>query len=118
LDAVKLSREWSCEALPPQYLDDPALGLVAGLHVRGGRRVWVQAPSHAPRVAVVHFEDVCGRALGAVDYAGLFERAEALAIREIPRLGRERLDSARRFVTLVDEAYEAGAVLVLEPAGG
>lgn len=116
--------DWSNEAVPPRYLGDPTWGALCGIQIKGGRRAWVQLPDNrvggpvqAPGAAVAHFEDLCGRALGAVDYAGIFSSASLLCLRGVPLLTEKRVDAARRFVTLVDEAYEAGVVLVLESDG-
>jgi cell division protein ZapE len=57
-------------------------------------------------VARFDFNDLCGSALGAGDYLALAIRFEALVIDDIPRLGPENFDVARRFIVLVDALYE------------
>ncbi len=69
-----------------------------------GRRLRV--PKAARRVAWCGFEDLCGRALGPADYLALAERFDAVIVTGIPKLGRNRRDVAKRFVTLIDALYD------------
>ncbi|BBK34166.1 cell division protein ZapE [Stella humosa] len=80
-----------------------------------GRRLAV--PKAARRVAWFGFEDLCGRPLGPADYLALAERFDAVILSGIPRMGRDRRDVAKRFVTLVDALYD-GRVRFLCSAEG
>jgi cell division protein ZapE len=60
----------------------------------------------ARRVAWFGFEELCGRPLGPADYLALAERFDAVIVSGIPRLGRDRRDVAKRFVTFVDALYD------------
>jgi len=53
------------------------------------------------------FQHLCGRALGAADYLALAEAARVLLIDDIPQLGSDNFNEAKRFVTLIDALYEA-----------
>lgn len=58
------------------------------------------------------FYDLCGRPLGPADYLALAGAAKVLLIDEIPQLGSENFNQAKRFVTLIDALYEAGVKLI------
>lgn len=57
------------------------------------------------------FADLCDRPLGPADFLALTEAVRVLVIDDIPRLSRARNNEAKRFVTLIDAAYEAGTRL-------
>ena len=68
----------------------------------------------APGVAVCDFVDLCARPLGAADYGALAQSFHIVALRNVPRFTRATHNEARRFITLVDELYEARCVIFLE----
>ena len=59
------------------------------------------------------FEQLCGTALGPQDYLAIAERFHTLFLEDVPILGPDNHQAARRFVTLVDALYEAGTRLVV-----
>ncbi len=77
----------------------------------GGRRL--EVPHAAGGVAWLTFADLCGTARGAADYLALTARYPALILEGVPRFGPERASEARRFMTLVDAAYERHTLLVI-----
>ncbi|QMU59961.1 MAG: cell division protein ZapE [Boseongicola sp.] len=79
-----------------------------------GRKVSV--PTYANGVARVQFHDLCGQPLGPADYLALAEAVKVLILEDIPRLGSENYNQARRFVTLVDALYEAKVRLIATAA--
>ncbi len=76
----------------------------------------VEVPDYASGVARARFWDLCGRPLGAADYLALAERVRVLILENVPRLGSENYNEAKRFVTLVDALYEARVRLVMSAA--
>lgn len=56
-------------------------------------------------VAMVNFEDLCGKALGNSDYMALCRSIHTLVLTDVPTLSLERRDFLRRFIWLVDELY-------------
>lgn len=60
----------------------------------------------------VHFDDICKANLGASDYRVLAQRFSTICLEGIPKLSVKDHDYARRFITLVDELYEARCALV------
>ena len=53
------------------------------------------------------FDDLCVSALGALDYLVICDHVRVLFIENIPKLNEMQMDSAKRFVTLVDTLYES-----------
>lgn len=60
----------------------------------------------------VHFDDICKANLGASDYRVLAQRFSTICLEGVPKLSVKDHDYARRFITLVDELYEARCALV------
>jgi cell division protein ZapE len=93
-----------------QELDSLFMRLADGAPVRPvslevmGRSLAV--PVAAGPVARFTFPDLCGRPLGAGDYLALATRFAALVLDDVPRLGPDNFDVARRFIVLIDTLYE------------
>lgn len=76
----------------------------------------VEIPRFHNAVGRAKFHDLCGRPLGAADYLALAEAVRVLLIDDIPSLGRDNFNEAKRFVTLIDALYEARVRLVCSAA--
>ncbi|MZR29446.1 cell division protein ZapE [Sneathiella litorea] len=76
-----------------------------------GRNLDVKRAAHG--VARFTFEELCARPLGASDYLTLTEHFHTLLLEDVPQLSAARRNESKRFVTLVDILYEAGANLVI-----
>ncbi|WP_085881610.1 cell division protein ZapE [Oceanibacterium hippocampi] len=66
----------------------------------------IVTPLTARHVARFRFEELCARPLGAADYLALAERYHSIVLTGIPKLGPEKRNEAKRFVTLIDVLYE------------
>lgn len=77
-----------------------------------GHTVHVPAAVVGSRVARFTFSELCCTPLGAADYEALCEAFPTLFIANIPKMGLEAINAARRFITLVDTLYERGVKLV------
>lgn len=66
-----------------------------------------ELPGFADRVGRAPFWDLCGQPLGSADYLELCRQVDDLIIDGIPRLSASNYNEAKRFVTLIDAAYEA-----------
>jgi len=75
-----------------------------------GRKI--EIPMAAEGVAMASFRDLCEKPLGAADYLAIAECFHTVLLRGIPRLGPERRNEAKRFVTLIDALYEAKVNLI------
>jgi predicted ATPase len=80
------------------------------VRVAFGRRLVVPRASGA--VARASFDALCAAPVGAADYIALADRFPALFLDDVPQLSSATADAARRFITLVDELYNARCVLV------
>jgi len=69
-----------------------------------GREVLISRAAEG--VGFCLFEELCEKPLGAGDYLEIARRFHTLILSGIPRLGPERRDVAKRFVTLIDALYD------------
>ncbi len=76
----------------------------------------VEIPAFHNGVARASFFDLCGRPLGPADYLALAEAVRLLIVENVPQLGRNNFNEAKRFVTLIDALYEARVRLVVSAA--
>ena len=63
-------------------------------------------------VCFTKFQDLCEKEKGAADYQALTKNFRVIYLEGVPQLSVLEHDKARRFITLVDEIYDAGCVLV------
>ncbi|MFC0284423.1 cell division protein ZapE [Camelimonas abortus] len=84
-------------------LSGMAQGRHSSLPVKGRR---VEIPEAGPGVARFGFADLCARAYGASDYRAVAENFHTVIIENIPVMGLENRNEAKRFITLVDTLYE------------
>lgn len=75
-----------------------------------GRRVVI--PIASMGAARFRFDDLCEQPLGALDYLHLAHTFHTLFIDDIPVLGRDRRNAARRFITLIDALYDNRVCLI------
>ncbi len=57
-------------------------------------------------VALASFEELCARPLGPADYIALQAAFHTVILSDIPRMGPDMRNEAKRFVTLIDVLYE------------
>ena len=97
-------------------LDEDFLSLSIGAHAAPvtlqvqGREIVI--PKVAEGVAMVGFEDLCEKPLGPGDYLEIAACFHTLVLKGIPKLGSEKRNEAKRFVTLIDALYEAKVNLI------
>ncbi|MBC8337327.1 MAG: AFG1 family ATPase [Rhodospirillales bacterium] len=97
-------------------LDEDFLALSIGAHTRPvtltvqGRDIVI--PKAAEGVAMAGFDDLCEQPLGPGDYLEIAKCFHTLILKNIPRLGADRRNEAKRFVTLIDALYEARVNLI------
>ncbi|KAH9026868.1 AFG1-like ATPase-domain-containing protein [Lactarius hengduanensis] len=73
-------------------------------------RLWgrdLTVPRSAGSVAQFPFAELCGRPLGAADYLELTQQYGTLFVTDVPRMGLNEKDKARRFITFIDACYES-----------
>jgi cell division protein ZapE len=81
-----------------------------------GRRIVVHQA--AKGVARFCFDDLCARPLAAPDYLAIASRFHTLVLADVPLLGPDRRNEARRFMHLIDALYEHHCNLVIAAAAG
>lgn len=70
------------------------------------------APEDASSLLVYSsFSDLCARNVGAADYLALCRTSKIIFLDGLRRFRARDLDYARRFITLIDTAYEFGTTL-------
>jgi protein AFG1 len=62
------------------------------------------------------FEELCDRDLGASDYRSLAQHFAIVVVENVPVMTLQEHNKARRFITLVDELYEAKTALLISAA--
>jgi len=73
----------------------------------------IQVPIAAKGVARFSFSQLCERPLGAEDYLALGKRYHTVFLENIPVLGYDRRNEAKRLMTLVDVLYDNHRNLVI-----
>jgi cell division protein ZapE len=76
----------------------------------------VVLPGFSNGVARVPFWELCGRPLGPADYLAVAAAVRVLILEDVPNLGRNNFNEARRFVTLIDALYEGHVQLIVSAA--
>lgn len=71
-----------------------------------GRTIYV--PKAARGVAVFSFKRLCALPLGAADYLTIARHYHTVIMVAIPKLGSDKRNEAKRFVTFIDALYEQG----------
>jgi cell division protein ZapE len=80
------------------------------LHVKGRE---IKVPSVAKGIARFSFSDLCEKPLGAEDYILIASSYHTVFIEDIPELGADNRNEAKRFMNLVDALYEHKTKLVV-----
>jgi cell division protein ZapE len=95
-------------------LTDQRHGEPVTLEVMQGRTLAV--PEAAKGVARFSFAELCARPLGAADYLAITANFHTLVLSDIPRMGPDQRNEAKRFVTLIDTLYDNKVKLVCSAA--
>ena len=67
-------------------------------------------------IARFHFEELCARPLGSLDYLAIARGFHTIIIENIPRLDFARRNETKRFITLIDILYEHHVKLICSAA--
>ena len=73
----------------------------------------IEVPVAAKGVARFGFSQLCERPLGAEDYIAIAKRYHTIFLENVPRLGYDRRNEAKRLMTLVDILYDNHRNLVI-----
>lgn len=69
-----------------------------------GRTIVV--PESTSTVARFRFDDLCGRPMSAADYLEITKNFGTIFVLDIPKMGLDKKDLARRFITFIDACYD------------
>jgi cell division protein ZapE len=72
----------------------------------------VIAPRAALGAAWFGFDELCAHALGAEDYRAIARRFHTVIVENIPVLGPDRRDEAKRLLNLIDTLYDHKVKLI------
>ncbi|KAJ3981749.1 AFG1-like ATPase-domain-containing protein [Lentinula detonsa] len=70
-----------------------------------GRKLTI--PESTSKVAKFKFDDLCGKPLSAADYLEITKTFGTLFVLDVPKMGMDSKDKARRFITFIDACYES-----------
>ncbi|KAH9833706.1 AFG1-like ATPase-domain-containing protein [Rhodofomes roseus] len=76
-----------------------------------GRTITV--PESSSTVAKFQFDELCGMPLSAADYLEIVKHFKTIFIFDVPKMGMNQKDKARRFITFIDACYESKAKLFI-----
>jgi len=72
----------------------------------------IEVSEQARGVARFAFDELCLRPLGPGDYLAIAERYHTLVVADIPRLGSDQHNEARRLISLIDVLYDRRVRLI------
>jgi protein AFG1 len=67
----------------------------------------LRVPESTSRIAKFTFEDLCGKPLSAADYIEVTKTFGTIFLLDVPKMGLDKKDLARRFITFIDACYES-----------
>lgn len=70
----------------------------------------------SPKMCILDFTEVCDADLGAQDYRAIGQSFDIVCLKNVQKMDLEGHNRARRFITLIDELYEAKCCLLLTTA--
>lgn len=95
-----------------------ALAVEAGKHSKtmeiNGRKIPAQA--HADDVVWFDFKDVCDGPRSQNDYIEMARQFHAIIVSNVPLLGGDKDDQARRFINMIDEFYDRNVKVIISAA--
>ncbi|KAF8897798.1 AFG1-like ATPase-domain-containing protein [Infundibulicybe gibba] len=70
-----------------------------------GRKLRI--PESTSKIAKFKFHDLCGQPLSAADYLEVTKAFGTIFLLDVPKMGLDKKDMARRFITFIDACYES-----------
>ena len=67
----------------------------------------IPVPQSTSKVAKFAFSDLCGRPYSAADYLEITKQFGTIVLVDVPKMGLDQKDLARRFITFIDACYES-----------
>lgn len=76
----------------------------------------IKPKKHTDGVVWFDFSELCDGPRGAADYIEIAKEFQTVLISDIPVLGKEQDDQARRFMTMIDEFYDHKVKVIMTAA--
>jgi cell division protein ZapE len=76
----------------------------------------LRVPQAAAGVARFNFSELCEQPLGPSDFLAIAREYHTIVLDDIPRMGLEQRNAAKRFITLIDTLYDQHVKLVASAA--
>ncbi|RDB20064.1 Lactation elevated protein 1 [Hypsizygus marmoreus] len=67
----------------------------------------IKVPESTSKIAKFRFDDLCGQPLSAADYLEVTKNFGTVFLLDVPKMGMDSKDRARRFITFIDACYES-----------
>ncbi|KAG6854339.1 hypothetical protein C0991_007844 [Blastosporella zonata] len=67
----------------------------------------INVPESTSKIAKFAFRDLCGQPLSAADYLEVTKNFGTIFVSDVPKMGMDSKDMARRFITFIDACYES-----------
>ncbi|KAI0940112.1 hypothetical protein AcW1_004920 [Taiwanofungus camphoratus] len=67
----------------------------------------ISVPESSSTVAKFYFDHLCGMPLSAADYLEITKNFKTIFVLDVPKMGLNQKDMARRFITFIDACYES-----------
>ena len=124
---MKAPIRWAMNVMPDdaaardklrQYFDDSASSQISHNQVIRVNERDIQTHAVAKGIAWFQFEDICDGPRSQNDYIEIARWYQTVIISNIPELNSELDNSARRFISLVDEFYDRRVKLLVSAATG
>jgi len=85
---------------------DPSDPVIANRELHTWGRT-ITVPESTSKVAKFEFGDLCGKPLSAADYIEVTKTFGTVFLLDVPKMGLDLKDKARRFITFIDACYES-----------
>lgn len=76
-------------------------------------RQWTISPAVEGVACMVSFAECCEQPRAAEDYIGLAQKFGVVFLCDVPKMGYDRRNEAKRFILLIDTLYDQGVKLVI-----
>ncbi len=65
------------------------------------------------RIAITNFNEICKENYAAADYRAICKNFDLIFLKKLPKLTKEDVNEARRFILFIDEIYENKVALIV-----
>lgn len=110
-DPITPENKQEIEKIFTAYTSDPSDPVIRNRKLTTWGRTIV-VPESSSKVAKFRFDDLCGRPMSAADYLEITKTFGTIFVVDVPKMGLDKKDLARRFITFIDACYDSKVRLV------